>query len=554
MPPVNRAVVLAFLLIASVISITAAAAVPAWLAPITQTAEPFLGVTHYQITQSLGDPSPYILPRELSIHIVEIDPSAPGVSFLGTPGNGAAPEEYTRQTTSQFVNAHDLAVAINGDFYSTDTGSNASVNGLGISNGGVVSPPLNGWASFVVKADNSVLIRSNGTIPSGARNAVSGNQRLIQNGVNVTPSDSYTTTLNPHTAIGVNDDNGHIFFMTVDGRQTDFSEGMRTDDMADILIDFGVDQAINLDGGGSSTLVFADVPGGAARTVNSPSDNATSQQPGNERSVANHFGLFATPNPAYTRLAAPPRPGAPTPDPVLTTLTVLDGFDGGEGRFTWAPFASSGSTNGITAASTADYTEAEAQAGAGSQQITLTRDDAATARLRHVSGGGNPLNNRVAIGGDDYSLALQGFVGFFLKTTEADLQVGIGLDDGVSGGTTGLEISSSLPVIADGRWHLYEWDVADAAQWNNFSGGNGAIGGPNAYIDSIFFHAGATTAGDTFTMFLDTVAYNPNGSLAGLAVPEPRAAFLATFALAAYLAIQRRRAAPLESTDAGEVR
>jgi len=490
------------------------AAVPAWLAPITQTAEPFLGVTHYQITQSLGSPTPYILPRELSIHIVEIDPTAPGVSFFGTPGNGATAEEYTRQTTSHFVGGNGLAVGINGDFYTTNTGANASVNGLGMSNGAIVSPAVSGAASFIVRQDNSAIVRTNGTIPAGAYNAVSGNQRLVQNGLNVTPLDSYTTTLNPHTAIGVDDTNGHIFFMTVDGRQTDFSEGMRTDDMAEILIDFGVDQAINLDGGGSTTLAFADGPGGAARTVNSPSDGSDSQHPGNERSVANHFGVFATPNPAYSPLAAPPRPGAPMPDPVLASLTILDSFDGSEGRFTWAPFASSGSTHGITAESAAEYTEAHAQAGVGSQHITVARDGADMARLRHVSGGGNPLNNRVAIDGDDYSLGPQGFVGFFLKTTEAELQVAIGIDDGTSSGGTGLETSVATPAIADGQWHLYEWNLADADQWENFSNGNGAIGGPNAYVDSIFFHSGGSTAGETFTMFLDTVAYNPHGSLA----------------------------------------
>src|SRR5688572_11872913 len=79
---------------------------PAWLAPITQTAQPFLGVTHYQITQSFNNPTPYVLPRELSIHVVEIDPSAPGVSLFGTPGNGSAPEEFTRQRTSSFLTTH----------------------------------------------------------------------------------------------------------------------------------------------------------------------------------------------------------------------------------------------------------------------------------------------------------------------------------------------------------------------------------------------------------------------------------------------------------------
>jgi hypothetical protein len=201
---------------------------------------------------------------------------------------------------------------------------------------------------------------------------------------------------------------------------------------------------------------------------------------------------------------------------VLSALTILDDFEGGEGRFTWAPFASSGSTNGITAASVADHTDVEAHAGVGSQRIVIVRDESPSGRLRHVSGGGSPLNNRVEIGGDDYALGPQGFVGFFLKTTDADLQVGVGVDDGTSTGATGLEVSTSLPVIADGKWHLYEWNLGDAGQWENFSGGNGAIGGPNAYVDSIFVYGGENTAGESFEVFLDTVAYNPHGSLASL--------------------------------------
>ncbi|HMP07350.1 MAG TPA: hypothetical protein PJ982_13440, partial [Lacipirellulaceae bacterium] len=240
--------------------------------------------------------------------------------------------------------------------------------------------------------------------------------------------------------------------------------------------------------------------------------------------VANHFGVFAAPNPNYVPLPTPPRPGAATPDQVLTSLAVLDDFDDGLGRFSWTPYASSGSTFGITAASTAEHSVQDAQAGAGSQRITLTRDGTTSARFRHVSGGGNPLNNRVVIDDVPFALAPQGYVGFFLKTTEEDIQVAIGLDDGVIGGT-GLEISASIPVIADGQWRLYEWNLADANQWANFSGGNGRIDGPNAYVDSIFFFSGASTAGQTFAMSLDTVAYNPHGSLASLIVAPPAADF-----------------------------
>ena len=165
----------------------------------------------------------------------------------------------------------------------------------------------------------------------------------------------------------------------------------------------------------------------------------------------------------------------------------------------------------------------DAFTGNGSQEITLVRTSAASSVVRHVSGSGVPTNNRVDEGGVPSALAPYGFVGFLMKTTEADLQVYMGLDDGASsGGTVGLERSMALPAIADGEWHLYEWNLADPNVWSNFSGGNGMIDGPNAYIDSIFFQSGASTAGTTFSVLIDTVAYNPNGSLAALfAVPEP---------------------------------
>ena len=493
------------------------AAVPAWLAPITQSSEPFIGVTYHQITQSLNAPTPYVLPREVSLHIVEIDPTAPGISFLGSPGNGATEHEYRRSTTSAFVNAHDLAVGINGDFYSTNTGINANVNGLGMSNGEVVSPAASGWHSFVTRADNTATIVSNGTVPANAWNAVSGNQRIVTNGVNVAPNDSYTNTLNPHTAVGIGAD-GKIFFMVVDGRQGNFSEGMYTSEMANIFIDFGVRNAINLDGGGSSTLVFGDGANGAARTINSPADGSSEQSAGGERSVANHFGVYATPNPNYVRLNAPPRPGTPTPDPLITTLMVLDGFDGNEGRYTSSP-TFSGSNRGIAATTTAVYSTEAAHRGAGSEKLTIVRDSQEVeGRLRFLSGNGTPANNRVTVGSQQRAMGATGFVGFFLKTDDPGLTVNIALDDGYRLGTTGMEISTALPVIADGEWHLYQWNLADANVWSNFTGGNGTINGPNSFIDSIFINGGAQN--QTSEVFLDTVAFNPAGNLNSLIAPQ----------------------------------
>jgi hypothetical protein len=515
--------VFSIILVLAVGAVAQAAVIPSYLLNNTLVASPFIGVTHYQIVQPFNEPAPNPFTRELAIHIVEIDPQAPGISFLGSPGNGATSNEYTRMTTGAFVSNNALAVGINGDFYDTSTGITTNVNGLGMSNGEVISAPGTGGSrnSLITTQDNIASIITSATIPAGAWNAVSGNQRMLNNGVIVTPDNSYTTTLNPHTAVGVDGANGHLFFMVVDGRQTDFSEGMRTDEMAQLFLDFGVDNAINLDGGGSSTLVFADGFGGSARTVNSPSDGSSTYAAGTQRAVGNHFGVYATPNPDYVRNPVPSRPIPPGAEPYIPRLTILDGFDGGEGRFTSAPNAS-GSTTGITGSSTATYTTAEAHLGVGSQQITLVRDTTTqVSRFRHLSGGASPLNNRTTVDGIPSALGPIGFIGFFLKTTQTDLSVYVGLDDGAVT-TTSLERSTAISVIADGEWHLYEWNLADADVWSNFSGGNGTMGGPNAYLDSIFFESASSTLGDTFTFFLDTVAYNPNGSLASLIpVPEP---------------------------------
>ncbi|MBN1476319.1 phosphodiester glycosidase family protein [Candidatus Sumerlaeota bacterium] len=72
------------------------------------------------------------------------------------------------------------------------------------------------------------------------------------------------------------------WLVTFDGRQPGYSIGMDFPEMADFLINtLGAEQAINLDGGGSTTMVIDGV------VVNCPSDNADPPCTGTERAVAN---------------------------------------------------------------------------------------------------------------------------------------------------------------------------------------------------------------------------------------------------------------------------
>jgi hypothetical protein len=88
----------------------------------------------------------------------------------------------------------------------------------------------------------------------------------------------------PRTGAGVSRDGRRLYLVVVDGR-SERSAGLSLAGLASLLDRVGADDAVNLDGGGSSTLV-ARAPGAASVTVrNTPSDGA-------ERAVANGIGVF----------------------------------------------------------------------------------------------------------------------------------------------------------------------------------------------------------------------------------------------------------------------
>ncbi len=80
---------------------------------------------------------------------------------------------------------------------------------------------------------------------------------------------------NPRTAIGIIDDL-HYVFVVSDGR-TEESEGLSLVQLAEFLSDLGAVTAYNLDGGGSSTMVFN------GEVINNPTTNGSRIQ---ERSVS----------------------------------------------------------------------------------------------------------------------------------------------------------------------------------------------------------------------------------------------------------------------------
>ena len=110
--------------------------------------------------------------------------------------------------------------------------------------------------------------------------AITGNKVLLLHGVRRVVDD---LEMHPRTAIGIDRDTGQVLMLVVDGRQS-FSRGYTMVELANLMTTLGADDALNLDGGGSSTMLALD-PTGLIGVRNSPSD-------GFERLVANALSVM----------------------------------------------------------------------------------------------------------------------------------------------------------------------------------------------------------------------------------------------------------------------
>jgi hypothetical protein len=115
-----------------------------------------------------------------------------------------------------------------------------------------------------------------------ARVGITGNVILLRDGAVVAPR----SERQPRTAIGFSANGARVWLVTVDGRSS-ASVGMTYRRLATLLKALGADDALNLDGGGSTTMV-ARMPGDQAVSVrNTPSD-------GSQRPVPNGLGFTTT--------------------------------------------------------------------------------------------------------------------------------------------------------------------------------------------------------------------------------------------------------------------
>lgn len=298
-----------------------------------QFSQPFHGVT--LIHRTLTTPAP------LSIHVVIVDLRAAGIRFKLTPPGGTM--ETIAETTIDFLRRENAQLAINCHFYLPfpPLVPDIQLVGLAVSDGQIVSP-FEGQPILPGFWDQSYAIipyapainidRYNHVSmvhldphfsdhrhiqePVSLWNAFSGSAQIIQHGVRCLPTysgppnglvplngysdeNSWYFTRHARTAIGFTQSGDQLILMAVE--ETFGSIGMTVGEVADFLIrEFGVYEALNLDGDGSTSLAMEDPETHIARMINHSSSGPEG------RIVGSSLAVFAIPttdsNPATLRI------------------------------------------------------------------------------------------------------------------------------------------------------------------------------------------------------------------------------------------------------------
>ena len=254
-------------------------------------------------------------PRPMMVHILQVDLDTPGLRFVvspGHPGHDAAgkPTEFVARKTTDFVREEKLAAAINATYFLPFDGGHlldkpyiavvdqaVTVDGVSMANGRTDSD----YRSNDPRSDGSLCIRGHHlTItlkrcPAGTTDAVGAGPVLMLDGRQQKlggPRLAYFTGNEPRTAIGIDKAGRHLWLVVVDGRQANYSDGMPLSELTAMLRGLGADSAMNMDGGGSSTMVLR--RDGQPRIVNSPIHTGI---PGRERPVGNQLGISVANSP-----------------------------------------------------------------------------------------------------------------------------------------------------------------------------------------------------------------------------------------------------------------
>ena len=201
-----------------------------------------------------------------NIYVADVEVTD-GTSILSAFANNT----YGRNiidTTSDMAEENNAVLAINGDYYGARQSGYVIRNGVVYRNQGSNGEDMviskDGTLSFISESDTT----TDSLIQKQAWQVLSFGPVLVENGqIAVTENDEVGMAMasNPRTAIGTVAKN-HYLFVVSDGRTSE-SAGSSLYELANFIKSLGATNVYNLDGGGSSTMVFQ------GEVVNNPTTN-----------------------------------------------------------------------------------------------------------------------------------------------------------------------------------------------------------------------------------------------------------------------------------------
>jgi hypothetical protein len=235
-----------------------------------------------------------------SIHLITVDLAdsrvRASVSRGGADPDGDGPWTTTLLPVREVAERERFDIAVNGDFFEAKPEKDAKGNSTGFvrnkwanpagpaeTDGKVWKPAPTTRPALLIGEGRAAVeaVNPKHPFPAWAKQAIGGNVILVRDGRAVTHTNA---DRHPRTVAGVDKAGTHLILMVVDGRQKDLSIGMTYAELAQEMLKAGAWNAVNLDGGGSTTLIMRDPASRKLMVVNSPSDRR-------ERAVANVVGI-----------------------------------------------------------------------------------------------------------------------------------------------------------------------------------------------------------------------------------------------------------------------
>ena len=201
-----------------------------------------------------------------NIYVADVEVTD-GTSILSAFAKNTYGRNIT-DTTSDMAEENNAVLAINGDYYGARQSGYVIRNGVVYRNQGSNGEDMviskDGTLSFISESDTT----TDSLIQKQAWQVLSFGPVLVENGqVAVSENDEVGMAMasNPRTAIGTVAKN-HYLFVVSDGRTSE-SAGLSLYELANFMKSLGATNVYNLDGGGSSTMVFQ------GEVVNNPTTN-----------------------------------------------------------------------------------------------------------------------------------------------------------------------------------------------------------------------------------------------------------------------------------------